>query len=36
MLLGTYPAVSLATARVDYNEAYNLVKRGIDPAQQEG
>jgi integrase len=32
--LGNYPAVSLAEARLAYNEAFNLVKRGIDPRQE--
>lgn len=31
LFLGTYPATSLAKARVAYNEAYNLVKARIDP-----
>lgn len=33
--LGNYPAVSLAEARVAYNEAFNLVKKGIDPRQEK-
>jgi len=32
--LGNYPAVSLAEARLAYNEAFNLVKKGIDPRQE--
>lgn len=32
--LGNYPAMSLAEARIAYNNAYNLVKRGIDPRDQ--
>jgi len=33
--LGNYPAVSLADARVAYNEAFNFVKKGIDPRQEK-
>jgi integrase len=33
--LGTYPSTSLAEARVAYNDAYNLVKRGIDPRKEK-
>ncbi|HXJ92280.1 MAG TPA: tyrosine-type recombinase/integrase [Terriglobia bacterium] len=29
--LGSYPTISLADARLAYNDAYNLVKKGIDP-----
>jgi len=32
--LGSYPTISLADARLAYNEAYNLVKKGIDPRVQ--
>ena len=31
ILLGQYPAMSLADARIAYNEAYKLVKKGVDP-----
>jgi len=33
--LGTYPSTSLADARIAYNDAYNLVKRGIDPRDEK-
>ena len=33
--LGNYPAMSLADARVAYNEAFNLVKKGIDPRDEK-
>lgn len=33
MNLGHYPAVSLSDARTKYNEAYELLKRGINPAE---
>lgn len=33
--LGNYPAVSLADARLAYNEAFKLVKKGIDPRQEK-
>jgi hypothetical protein len=33
--LGNYPAMSLAEARVAYNDAYNLVKKGIDPREEK-
>lgn len=33
MVLGTYPAMSLAQAREVYGEAYRKVKKGIDPTQ---
>lgn len=33
--LGNYPAVSLADARVAYNDAYKLVKKGIDPREEK-
>jgi integrase len=33
--LGNYPALSLADARIAYNDAYNLVKKGIDPRDQK-
>lgn len=33
--LGVYPAMSLAEARTAYNDAYNLVKKGIDPREQK-
>ena len=32
--LGSYPTISLAEARFAYNDAYNLVKKGIDPRAQ--
>jgi integrase len=35
VLLGHYPACSLANARIAYNEAYKLVKNGIDPREQK-
>jgi len=35
ILLGHYPGCSLADARLAYNEAYNLVKKGIDPRDQK-
>lgn len=31
VLLGHYPACTLAEARIAYNDAYKLVKKGIDP-----
>ena len=31
LLLGQYPAISLTDARIAYNEAYKLVKKGVDP-----
>ena len=33
--LGNYPAISLADARVAYNDAYKLVKKGIDPREEK-
>ena len=33
--LGTYPSTSLADARIAYNDAYKLVKRGIDPRNEK-
>ena len=33
--LGMYPSTPLAEARIAYNEAYNLVKRGIDPRRKK-
>ena len=33
--LGNYPAISLADARTAYNNAYNLVKKGIDPREEK-
>jgi integrase len=33
--LGTYPSTSLADARIAYNDAFNLVKRGIDPRDEK-
>lgn len=33
--LGNYPAMSLADARVAYNDAFNLVKKGIDPRDEK-
>ena len=35
VLLGHYPDCSLADARIAYNDAYKLVKRGIDPRDQK-
>ena len=35
VLLGHYPDCSLANARIAYNEAYKLVKNGIDPREQK-
>ncbi len=35
VLLGHYPGCSLADARIAYNEAYKLVKKGIDPREQK-
>jgi len=32
--LGNYPTTSLADARIAYNDAYKLVKKGIDPREQ--
>jgi integrase len=32
--LGNYLALSLADARIAYNEAYKLVKKGIDPREE--
>jgi integrase len=34
VLLGHYPDCSLADARIAYNDAYKLVKKGIDPREQ--
>jgi hypothetical protein len=34
LLLGQYPTMSLADARIAYNEAYKLVKKGVDPREQ--
>lgn len=33
--LGNYPAMSLADARIAYNDAYKLIKSGIDPRDQK-
>lgn len=33
--LGNYPATSLADARLAYNDAFKLVKRGIDPREEK-
>lgn len=33
--LGNYPAVSLADARIAYNDAYKLVKNGVDPREEK-
>ena len=33
--LGNYPAISLADARIAYNDAYKLVKKGIDPRDEK-
>lgn len=35
MNLGNYPNISLADARKAYNDAYNLVKSGIDPREDK-
>jgi integrase len=35
VLLGRYPDCSLADARIAYNDAYKLVKKGIDPREQK-
>ncbi|HAD39708.1 MAG TPA: integrase, partial [Plesiomonas shigelloides] len=35
MTLGSYPAMSLAEARVAHKEAVALVQRGIDPRMQK-
>lgn len=35
MQLGNYPATSLADARIAYNDAFKLVKRGIDPREEK-
>lgn len=35
VLLGHYPDCSLADARIAYNDAYKLVKKGIDPRDQK-
>lgn len=35
VLLGHYPGCSLADARIAYNDAFNLVKKGIDPRDQK-
>lgn len=35
LLLGHYPGCSLAEARRLYNDAYNLVKKGIDPREEQ-
>ena len=35
VLLGHYPDCSLADARIAYNEAYKLVKKGIDPRDEK-
>lgn len=35
VLLGHYPDCSLADARIAYNDAYKLVKQGIDPRDQK-
>ncbi|KAF0219982.1 MAG: integrative proteintic element Gsu56 [Geobacteraceae bacterium] len=33
--LGNYPTMSLADARIAYNDAYKLIKSGIDPRDQK-
>ncbi|MBI1919558.1 MAG: integrase arm-type DNA-binding domain-containing protein [Geobacter sp.] len=33
--LGNYPTTSLADARIAYNDAYKLVKKGIDPRDEK-
>ncbi|MFZ4859996.1 MAG: integrase arm-type DNA-binding domain-containing protein [Desulfuromonadaceae bacterium] len=35
MLLGHYPDCSHADARLAYNDAYKLLKKGIDPRDQK-
>ena len=35
VLLGHYPDCSLADARIAYNDAYKLVKKGVDPREQK-
>lgn len=35
LLLGNYPAMSLGDARIAYNDAYKLVKNGIDPREEK-
>lgn len=35
MQLGNYPATSLADARIAYNDAFKLVKKGIDPRDEK-
>jgi len=35
VLLGHYPDCSLANARIAYNDAYKLVKKGFDPRDQK-
>ena len=35
VLLGHYPGCSLADARIAYNYAFNLVKKGIDPRDEK-
>lgn len=35
VLLGHYPVCSLADARIAYNDAYKLVKKGIDPRDEK-
>jgi len=35
MQLGNHPATSLADARIAYNDAFKLVKKGIDPRDQK-
>ena len=35
VLLGHYPDCSLADARIAYNDAYKLVKKGVDPRDQK-
>lgn len=35
MKIGNYPAMSLSDARKVYNDAYNLVKSGVDPREDK-
>lgn len=35
MKIGNYPAMSLSDARKAYNDAYNLVKSGVDPREDK-
>jgi len=35
MKIGNYPSMSLSDARKAYNDAYNLVKSGVDPREDK-